>query len=676
MASESDELKKLRARVRELEESRGKLKARVEELDLEVRRRRQSEMGLESTRNFFNEVINTVTEPIFVKDRKHRFLMVNDAFCFFTGHNKEFLRGKTSYDIFPREEADAFHRKDAKVLLSGEEDVHDTTVSTPDGRQRFISTKKSSLFDPETRAHVLVGIIRDLTDQKLTQKLLRLERERFFGLLEHLPAFVYVQDMNKRMEYGNKIFREIFPDFLGRTCHELFYDINAPCNGCKAEEVLTENKPQMRERTLPDGAVYQVYLHPVDDPEGGRKVIAVGIDITERVIMERDLVAAKDRAETASKAKSEFLANMSHEIRTPLNGVLGMLQLASGQVTDSEVGSYISTALRSGRSLLTVINDILDVSKIEAGMVDLAQARFSPRQVLDAVVRTFDHQAKETGIELTSEVGNVVPDVLIGDAGRIRQVLFNLVGNSMKFTHQGSVSVSIHTTGKSGGAAHQLLFTVQDTGIGIPEDMVGYIFDSFTQVDGSYRRRYQGTGLGLGIVKRLVHLMDGTITIDTEMGKGTTIAFALNLDAPVQAEVAPRAEPDQPSLDRSAIRLLVAEDNRVNQIMVRKSLENAGFVVDCVDNGKEALESLREEKYDCALLDVQMPQLDGLEATRRIRDGETGEANRTIPILALTAHAMEKDRDRFLAAGMDNVVAKPFDIDELVATVDRMLIRD
>lgn len=214
---------------------------------------------------------------------------------------------------------------------------------------------------------------------------------------------------------------------------------------------------------------------------------------------------------------------------------------------------------------------------------------------------------------------------------------------------------------------------MKDTGIGIPEDKVFYIFDAFTQVDGSYRRKYQGTGLGLGIVKRLVHLMDGTITIDTEKGAGTTVAFALTLAASEGGDVSERTVAPRRLLDPSSVRLLIAEDNRVNQIMARKSLEKRGFSVDCVSNGQEAISMLGAHSYGCVLLDVQMPIMDGLETTQRIRNGEAGEANRSIPLIALTAHAMDTDRKRFLAAGMDAMVAKPFEIDDLFDVLNQVL---
>lgn len=789
------------------EAAKTELESKVKQLRIEIERRKQSELDIENTRNFLTDVINTIPEPLFVKDERHRFLMVNDSFCSFTSHSREELYGKTSYDIFQREEANSFHRKDAKVMLSGKEDTLELLVNTPDGLRHFISSKKASLNDPQTGDKILVGILRNLTEQKKIENILRMERERFFGLLERIPAFIYVQGTNHIAEYGNEAFRKQFGEFKDKKCYELFHHRYAPCEVCSTKKVLETGIPQSIERTYPNGRTFQTYEHPFDDPDNTRKTIVMGVDVTERnkaiqdlaeseakyrelvenanaiiirwtsdgkltffnefaqtffgfsekdvlgqsmintivphtestgrelqpiidkiaanperfsqieseniryngtrvwvswsnqgvydesgklteilsvgtdttarVKMEKELLKTKNKAEIASKAKGEFLANMSHEIRTPLNGVLGMLQLASMTGVNGEVRDYIDTALESGRNLLTVINDILDISKIEAGKFNIEQSNFSPRQVVDSVIRTFAHQSMEADITLSSEVGNDVPDILIGDSSRIRQVLFNLVGNSMKFTNQGSVSVSIHSIPPLKAESHRLFFTVEDTGIGIPSDKVEYIFDAFTQVDGSYRRKYQGSGLGLGIVKRLVHLMKGVITIDTQVGRGTSISFTLEMNAPEQKATAMALANPIPvtDFDPTSIRLLLAEDNRVNQIMARKCLEKLGFTIECANNGVEALDLLNEKDFDGVLLDIQMPVMDGMEAAQRIRDGEAGVNNQTIPIIALTAHAMNDDKQRFLTSGMDAVVSKPFEMIDLIKTLTELLMK-
>ncbi|WP_319470176.1 PAS domain S-box protein [uncultured Pseudodesulfovibrio sp.] len=379
---------------------------------------------------------------------------------------------------------------------------------------------------------------------------------------------------------------------------------------------------------------------------------------------EETLIAAKETAEAASRSKSEFLANVSHELRTPLNGIFGMLELVGDTPLTQDQSECIETAKVSGRNLLQVINDVLDISKVEAGKIELERKVFSPRALFDSVALLFTVQAGSKGLAIFWDIDDSVGSEYIGDQGRIRQILFNLVGNSIKFTHVGKISVTCSSLASPGQGQELLLFMVTDTGIGIPEDKIDAVFRAFEQVDGSYTRGYQGTGLGLGIVKRFVDLMGGTITVDSLKGVGTTIAFTVRVERVLEA-VREEEEPVAAPLPVAGLYLLLAEDDRINRLAASRLLEKRGHMVDTVENGLEAVQAFRDNEYDCILMDIQMPGMNGMEATRVIRESEEVDGKSRIPIIALTAHAMKGDRETFLAAGMDGYLSKPLDTDAL-----------
>jgi signal transduction histidine kinase/CheY-like chemotaxis protein len=400
----------------------------------------------------------------------------------------------------------------------------------------------------------------------------------------------------------------------------------------------------------------------------------------EKALVERqkqDIEVLLDQTRQASRLKSEFLANVSHEIRTPMNGILGMHSLVLGTGLSGEQREYLETAHRSAECLLSLLNDILDLSKIEAGRLELDRVEFPVRSVVCCAIRTLAGQAQQKGLELTSEVLPEVPETLAGDPVRLRQVLLNLAGNAVKFTEAGRVCVRAAVESAS-PVEVVLHFAVSDTGIGIPADKQAVIFENFRQADGSTTRKYGGTGLGLGICSRLVELMGGRIWVESLPGRGSTFHFTARLfaaqgktapsecseslsHAPSPAENAPPAPP---------LRILLAEDNAVNEKMAVRLLGRLGHQVTVARTGYQAVELSAQQPFDVILMDVQMPEMDGLEATRLIRERERSSGART-PILAMTAFAMPGDRERCLAAGMDAYLSKPFRPAELEQAVQQ-----
>lgn len=382
----------------------------------------------------------------------------------------------------------------------------------------------------------------------------------------------------------------------------------------------------------------------------------------------------------ASRAKSDFLANMSHELRTPLNGVIGMTDLIKDTGLKDEQERLVDYISTSADHLLSVINDILDFSKIEAGMMVIEKVRFDLRQCLEEIRVMNSSRVMEKGLELNIQVDDCLPREIIGDVVRIRQVLINLVGNAVKFTAQGSVTIQLSQLA-SQGEITRVMFSVIDTGVGIPEDKQSHIFGHFTQADSSTTRSYGGTGLGLAICKQLVELMGGKLDVDSEVDRGSRFYFVLPVLAGESAEAAPAAKtttepaptatpsPDALAIRARGLRVLLAEDNPINQVYARKLLEKLGATTTCAQDGHEALDLVQRQEFDIVLMDCQMPNMDGYEATRRIR--LLGESYEKLPIIALTAYAMSEDREICITAGMDDYVTKPVDRNMLLEVIAR-----
>ncbi len=384
-----------------------------------------------------------------------------------------------------------------------------------------------------------------------------------------------------------------------------------------------------------------------------------------------ELVKAKNAAEMAAHAKAVFLANMSHEIRTPMNGIIGMAELLKRTPLNAEQKEYIDIISASGENLLTVINDILDFSKIEAGKIVLESIPFSVRDEIRNVISILNFQAKKKGVNLITEIDEDVPEFVKADPVRLKQVIINLVNNAIKFTETGSVTVEVSCQ-EVNNKKRIFLFKVIDTGIGISEEGVQRLFKSFSQVDISVTRKYGGTGLGLAISKNLVELMNGEIGVESEEGVGSTFWFTASLDIMTEEEVNQlqlKKDGEQNRDDRSEIRssnILLAEDNLINQKVAMAHLKKFGHKVTIANNGIEAVDYFSKFRYDLILMDIQMPEMDGLVATKLIREfeKENHQPERT-PIVAMTANVMAEDIKKYMDQGMDDFIGKPFKAEEL-----------
>ncbi|QPC88487.1 PAS domain-containing protein [Mesorhizobium sp. NBSH29] len=629
--------------------------------------------------DLYRHVLDELPVAANIKDKELRIEYVNKTWCAFTGISKEEAFGKRDGELFGTSDTAGFTSADTVVGTNGHAIEIEEALAHRDGSMRQLMTRKGRLVANDGSVHVF-GTSTDITDIKireseLTQSLT--ENELFRSLIDNVPVAIYAKHKDLRLFYVNKGWCDLTglskEEAVGRTDGDIFGDDGKAFMEGDLAVLRSGARLELEETVIsPDGTSrFQMARKSVmEASDGSQYLIGSTTDITELKLREQELLSAQQRAVLADRAKSEFLANMSHEIRTPMNGVLGMAELLAKSNLDSKQRTFTDIIVKSGNALLTIINDILDFSKIDAGQMVLDPAPFNLGEAIEDVATLLSTRAKEKDLELVVRVQPHLPQLHVGDVGRIRQIVTNLVGNAVKFTDSGHVLVNVD--GDIGDGETKLTVSVKDTGIGIPTDKLGHVFEKFSQVDASSTRRHEGTGLGLAITSRLVALMDGKIGVDSAEGAGSTFWFTVNLPH-AEVQTSRKVTPH----DVTGSRILIIDDNAVNRAILTEQMLSWTFDSCAVESGSEGISVLKAAAQfglpvECVVLDYQMPGMSGTEVARLIRE-TPGIAD--TPIVLLTSVDQSLSNLNYRDLGIDAQLTKPARssilLETLVSTLQR-----
>jgi len=645
------------------------------------------ETALRKSEEFFRTMMNEGVDPVGLAELNGAFVEVNDAFVELVGYPREEILGTNATQLGLW--TDMTNRDELRDLMAAHGAVHNyaLTVQRKDGTLRhcLLSGRRMNIGGRE----MLYSSTKDITELRVAEEALRASEQRFRFILNDVSQIaIQGYDENREVIFWNEASEQLYgyreQEAIGRKLEDLIIPddlrqgvTEAVNNWMSLGVQIPSGELTLRHKDNRPVQVYSSHVMYIAS-SGHKEMYCIDLDMSDFKRMQGELIEAKERAETADKAKSEFLANMSHEIRTPLNGMLGMLQLIQIDSADTEQNSYASMAVSAGHRLLSLLNDVLDFSKMNAGQVSLRTEPFSMSRVFDSVAAIFHVSCAAKKLRLSFHMAPDLPETLLGDEARLRQILFNLVGNAVKFTNSGQVRVEAWSrpSAKLGPGKVRLYLSVADTGIGIPDDKINHVFRRFTQNDGTFTREYEGAGLGLAIVKRIVALMRGGISVESEVGVGTTMNLYVLLDTPQASSQPESASANAASATpQRALRILLAEDDATSQLAMQVMLGRLGHEVVLVENGRQAVEALKAGDFDCILMDIQMPDMDGVQATQLIRIMPELRSKRRIPIIALTAYAMSGDREKFLAVGMNGHVPKPVQLADLQQALRQVAVQ-
>ncbi|PNH93667.1 PAS domain S-box protein [Vibrio diazotrophicus] len=653
---------------------------------------KETERELSRSEEFSRAVLDTAVNPIITIDAKGNIKSFNKSAETFLGYLEQDVVGKNVNILMPEPYHSMHDGYLSNYLSSGSPKIigtgREVLARRKDGRQVPIHLSVGEMNMGEEK--MFVGIMTDISEQKAVEQELLHHREKLEELvsiatkeveaiIETAANGIFTMDKNGIIMVFNPLAQELFGwqehDIVGRHFSTLF------AGDCETDRLLALNNAAISDRQKglevtaknKEGRLFPAFIaigHQ-EFKNGHHLFVAFIRDITEQKRKEAELKLAKESAEKAAKVKSAFLANMSHEIRTPMNAIIGFSDIIKqSKELSPQLSEYMDIIVSSSKSLLSLIDDILDVSKLESGHYTLDNVCFHlPNAVADSM-KMLHHKASEKGLAFSIHYDTRLPKRFIGDPNRLRQILVNLVGNAIKFTEKGTVSINI----LKGDKQEELLFSITDTGIGMTEEQINVVFDSFVQADSSISRRFGGTGLGTTICKQLVEMMAGKIWVQSELGKGTKVSFTCRL--PV-SEKNIECLYDELTSDKLSdyisprvFRILVAEDIPENATLVMLRLEQQGHSVVWAKNGIEAIDLFKQNSFDLILMDVMMPVMDGLDATRHIRQLEINSSDK-IPIIALTASVFNEEYEKCMASGMDCIEAKPIDFNHLLMTIEQ-----